>query len=120
VSGVSHITRTFVSTTIRLHGDPVLSALVLNISPMSFRLAQNYPNPFNPSTIIQYSLPSPSYVSLRLYDLLGRQLKILDEGLRKAGTHSIRLVEEGLPSGVYFYQLSAANIIQTKKLLLIK
>jgi hypothetical protein len=120
LSGISHMTRTFTSTTVRLHGSPVLSVLASNDYSNTFHLAQNYPNPFNPSTTIEYFLPTSSYVTLRLYDLLGRQIRVVDEGMRIAGTHAVVLSADGLTSGVYFYQLGANNELQTRKLLILK
>ena len=120
VSGLSHITRTSVSTTIRLHASPVLIVSSTFDRPMSFQLSQNYPNPFNPSTKIVYLLQNSSYIALRLYDLLGREVKVLDEGTKTAGRHTVVLHSAELPSGTYFYQLTVGNWNQTKKLVIMK
>ena len=102
-----------------------------------YTLSQNYPNPFNPETVITYSLPVSSTVSLKIYDFLGREVATLFNGEQEAGTHysrfSIRHLPAGnrattLASGVYFYQLKVSNrstgnersFIQTKKMILMK
>jgi hypothetical protein len=86
----------------------------------NFKLMQNYPNPFNPSTTINYQLPMISYVTLKVYDILGREVKTLINGIQQAGTHSVIFNAAGLSSGVYFYRLNSANFVQTKKLIVIK
>lgn len=93
-----------------------------------YDLAQNYPNPFNPSTVIRYSLPFDSRVSLKLYDILGRQVAELFKGERQSGTYEFRLnmQQYGLSSGVYLYTLSAVEnasgktFSQTKKMIMVK
>jgi hypothetical protein len=111
---------TFTSTKISLHNNPVLSVHESNSNPINFSLEQNYPNPFNPSTTIQYVLSSSSYITLRLYDLLGREIKILDDGFRSKGQHSISFHADNLTSGTYFYRLNANGYVETKKILLLK
>ena len=93
--------------------------------PKEFSLVQNYPNPFNPTTIIHYALPRSSFINLIIYDLLGREVRILVNQIQKAGEHSIiwdgnNAAGQRVPSGVYLYQLRASNKVQTKKMLLIK
>jgi hypothetical protein len=88
--------------------------------PSQFSLFQNYPNPFNPSTTITYSLPKLAFVTLSLYDLLGREVKTLTSETRPAGRHEVEWKAEGIQTGVYFYRLSADGYTQTKKLTLIK
>lgn len=85
-----------------------------------FVLAQNYPNPFNPSTVISYQLPTNAFVKLKIYDVLGREIRSLVNGRESAGDHSVVLNADGLPSGVYFYRLEAGNYILTKKLTVLK
>ncbi|MGE5352734.1 MAG: two-component regulator propeller domain-containing protein, partial [Acidobacteriota bacterium] len=85
-----------------------------------FMLSQNYPNPFNPSTTISYYLPHASLISLKLYDILGREAKTIEEGLKSAGHHKIIFNASSLPSGVYIYRLKAGDFIASRKLLLIK
>jgi hypothetical protein len=97
-------------------------------TPNLFTLEQNYPNPFNPSTIIRYSLSSTSMIMLRVYDVAGRQIAVLSNGIFSAGSYSALLNASalGLSSGVYFYRLDAVNVLtgiqssSTKKLLYMK
>jgi len=88
--------------------------------PEEFYLSQNYPNPFNPSTNIQYAVGSRQFVNLKIYDILGNEIEILINEEKTTGTHEIIWFADGLPSGVYFYQLKVGNFIQTKKMLLLK
>lgn len=91
-----------------------------NDLPAHFNLDQNYPNPFNPVTTISFSLPSKSFVSLKVYDSLGREvITILSEEL-PAGTYSKQWNAADLPSGIYFYRLQAGSFTETKKLVLLK
>jgi len=86
----------------------------------TFSLAQNYPNPFNPSTNISYTVPSHQFVSLQVYDVLGRKVATLVNETKDAGTYSVRFDASSLPSGVYLYRLQAGSYSETKKLLLMK
>lgn len=79
--------------------------------PSGFSLSQNYPNPFNPSTVIRFTLPSESNVEITLYDISGRMVKQVLSDVRSAGTHEISLSASGLSSGVYFYKMKAASLI---------
>ncbi|PJA97978.1 MAG: hypothetical protein CO128_09690 [Ignavibacteriales bacterium CG_4_9_14_3_um_filter_30_11] len=88
--------------------------------PNTFTLAQNYPNPFNPSTIIRYGLPKEGFVTLNVYDMLGREVKILVNEFKSAGSYSVDFNASNLASGIYFYQMQAGDFVQTKKLLLMK
>lgn len=90
--------------------------------PNSFNLNQNYPNPFNPSTVINYQLPASGHVTLKVYDLLGREVVTLVNGYENAGTHNAQfsIVNSQLASGIYFYRLQAGSYISTKKMVLIK
>jgi Secretion system C-terminal sorting domain len=89
-------------------------------SPKSFELRQNYPNPFNPSTTITFTLPVNENVSLSIYNMLGEEIKVLQNGFLEAGTYSYNFIADGLASGFYIYKLSSKNKIQTKKMLLLK
>ena len=89
-------------------------------SPVSFSLNQNFPNPFNPSTVISYSLPTPSNVELDVYDLTGRMVKRLESGVKSSGTHSITFDGSDLSSGLYVYALRANGFADVKKMTLIK
>lgn len=97
--------------------------------PEQVRLFQNYPNPFNPSTTIRFHLPQTSRASLRVFDLLGREVALLVDEQRQAGSHEVFFDGTGLASGVYFYRLQVdpaagsvltAPFVSTRKLLLLK
>jgi hypothetical protein len=86
--------------------------------PDRFDLEQNYPNPFNPSTAISYQLAANSRVSLKVFDLLGREVAVLVNEDQLAGTYRAMWDAARLPSGVYFYRLTAGEYVQTRKMLL--
>ena len=89
--------------------------------PHEYALFQNYPNPFNPSTTIKYQLPMNNHVTLKVYDLLGKEIATLVNEQKNAGTYSIQFSVKGeFGSGIYFYTLRAGNFTATKKLLLLK
>jgi hypothetical protein len=91
--------------------------------PEKFSLGQNYPNPFNPGTVINYQLPAIGtrfIVSLKVFDLLGREVATLENEQKAAGNYSVPFDASKLASGVYFYQLKAGSYIQTKKMLLLR
>lgn len=88
--------------------------------PASFELSQNYPNPFNPSTMIRYQLPMSSDVSLKIYDILGKEVKTLVDQNQPAGSYEVRFDASQLATGVYIYRLSAGNFTSVKKMMLIK
>lgn len=88
--------------------------------PALYGLSQNYPNPFNPTTVISYRLPVNSFVTIKIYDVLGREVQTLVNEHQPAGTHSVTFNAANLPSGVYFYRLEAGTYHDTKKLLLLK
>ncbi len=89
-------------------------------TPGSYGLSQNFPNPFNPSTMIAYQIATAGHVTLRVYDLLGREVRTLVNEYQGAGTHSIAFNAADLPSGVYLYRLRAGAYSETKKLALLK
>lgn len=88
--------------------------------PKTFGLKQNYPNPFNPSTTIEFQIPTFCFVSLKIYDILGREVKTLFFGEKPAGIYKTKFDGGSLSSGIYFYQLKAGNDIETKKMILEK
>lgn len=93
--------------------------------PKAFGLSQNYPNPFNPVTYINFSLPKAGFVTLKVYDALGREVIVLANGFQKVGSYKVNFDASNLPSGVYFYKISVStnandNWTQTKKMVLIK
>lgn len=88
--------------------------------PLYFTLDQNYPNPFNPTTTIRFSIPEKSFVTLKVFNLLGQQIATLVEKEQPVGTYSIQWQAGELPSGVYLYSLQAKDFVETKKLILLK
>ena len=86
--------------------------------PTRFSLGQNYPNPFNPSTTIPFSVPSKAFVSLKVFDALGREVSSLVSEELSAGTHSRQWSAVGLASGIYFYRLQAGNVVEPRRLIL--
>lgn len=90
--------------------------------PNSFSLAQNYPNPFNPSTVISYQIPVGSYVTLKVFDSLGKEIATLVDEFKQPGNYNSKFSIQNyqLPTGVYFYQLRAGQFVSTKKLLFLK
>ncbi|MCS7013210.1 MAG: T9SS type A sorting domain-containing protein [Chloroherpetonaceae bacterium] len=107
-------------TPVTLRPDGVASADRNAARPMKFELFQNYPNPFNPTTMIGYSLPVASEVSLKVYDMLGREVATLVSGRQAAGEYQVSFTATGLSSGIYFYRLQAGNFVETKKMMLVK
>ncbi|MBI5216048.1 MAG: T9SS type A sorting domain-containing protein [Ignavibacteriae bacterium] len=88
--------------------------------PASYRLEQNYPNPFNPMTVIHYQLQAKSNVSLKVFDILGREVATLVDEIQQAGFQSVNWNASNYSSGIYFYRLQAGSFIETKKLVLIR
>lgn len=88
--------------------------------PVSYSLEQNFPNPFNPNTMISYQLPMNSIVTLKIYDILGKEVETLVNGEQESGVYSIQWNAKGLASGMYFYTLRAGSFSATKKMSLIK
>jgi hypothetical protein len=94
-------------------------------TPKTFNLSQNYPNPFNPSTLISYQLPSDAYVTLKIFNVLGNEVKTLTNGFTTAGSHQVQFSANELSSGVYFYTIQANSLNgkqfqSTKKMILMK
>ncbi len=87
-------------------------------SPIFFELSQNYPNPFNPMTVIKYQLPSNGFVSLKVYDVLGSEIKTLVNEFMNAGYYEVEFNASDLPSGVYLYKLQTDNFNAVKKMIL--
>ena len=102
------------------HPETSVGELRNGVFPNRFELAQNYPNPFNPTTEIKYSAPQKGYVSLKVYDLLGREVATLFDGIQSPGEHSARFDGANRASGVYFYRLKEGATEATKKLVLLK
>jgi hypothetical protein len=95
-------------------------APINSFTPTKFELAQNYPNPFNPTTNIRYQIANSSFVTLKVYDILGKEIKTLVSENLKAGTYEIKFDASNIPSGAYFYKITAGNFTDTKKMLVIK
>ena len=91
-----------------------------NNIPTQFSLEQNYPNPFNPNTTITYSLPKSSFVTLKIFDELGREIKTLVCENKLPGKYEVKFDGRNLSSGVYFYKITAGDFVETKKLILMK
>jgi Secretion system C-terminal sorting domain len=96
-----------------------------SLLPRTYSLSQNYPNPFNPTTAINYQLPAMSDVTLKVYDVLGREVETLENGEQSAGRYEVKFDGSRLASGVYFYRLTAKSdngrgFVSTKKLMLVK
>jgi len=91
-----------------------------NTFPNSFVLSQNYPNPFNPSTKISYSVPKTSFVAIKVYDVLGKEITTLVNGEKSVGDYEVEFNGRNLSSGVYFYKMQAGDFVETKKLILMK
>ncbi|MBI3194941.1 MAG: T9SS type A sorting domain-containing protein [Ignavibacteriae bacterium] len=94
--------------------------VISNLKPETFSLSQNYPNPFNPSTVIHYQLPVDSWVTLKVFDVLGEEVATLVDGLQVAGYRFVEWNVSGLPSGIYYYRLTAGSFTESKTLLLMK
>lgn len=88
--------------------------------PENYSLSQNYPNPFNPSTTITFAIPENDFVTLRIYDVLGREVKTLISRVMNAGTHKITFDASKLSSGMYYYKITTNNFTDTKKMILIR
>jgi WD40 repeat protein len=91
-----------------------------NIIPISFILSQSYPNPFNPSTVISYQLPVNSFVTLKIYNSLGQEVKTLIEKIQLAGRYTIEWNPGNQPSGIYYYRLQAGKYSEMKKMVFIR
>jgi hypothetical protein len=92
----------------------------VELTPATFSLSQNYPNPFNPTTNIDYQISSPSHVTLKIYDVLGREIKTVVDEDKNPGKYRVRFEASNLPSGIYFYKLQAGSKVAVRKLVLLK
>jgi len=98
----------------------VLDNPVEGTIPSAYTLEQNYPNPFNPATTISYSIPKESQVSLKIYDVMGREVVELISGKQSTGSYNVEFDAASLASGTYFYKLVAGDFISVKKMVLLK
>jgi hypothetical protein len=109
----------FVSTsTYELHRDD--GDVMNNLEPKVYSLSQNYPNPFNPVTNIKYSIAYQGFVSLKIYDILGREIRTLVNEVKTPGEYFISFNGVDLASGIYFYRIKAGNFVSVKRMVLIK
>jgi hypothetical protein len=88
--------------------------------PRTYTLEQNYPNPFNPVTTINYQLPTITRVTLKVYDVLGREVAALVNEVKQPGRHTVQWNASEVAGGVYFYRLSTRDFVQTRRLLLLR
>jgi hypothetical protein len=88
--------------------------------PSAFTVSQNFPNPFNPSTEIVVGLPTSSMVSVRVFDLLGRQVAVLHDALLEPGLHRVRWNASSFSSGTYFCRVTAGSVVETRRMLLLR
>ena len=89
-------------------------------TPQEFKLLPAYPNPFNPATNISYSIPESQVVELSVYDIMGRRVEVLENNFKDAGTHTMVWDAAGFASGIYYIKLSADNLVETQKVMLVK
>jgi hypothetical protein len=88
--------------------------------PTQYALHQNYPNPFNPATVIAFDVPATVHVTLSIFDLLGREVAMLVDGVENVGRHEVRWNATDFAGGVYYCRLQAGDFVQVRKLLLVK
>jgi len=91
-----------------------------NAIPTEYSFYQNYPNPFNPSTVIKYDLPKEGFVTMKIYNILGKEIKTLVNDFKKAGSYNVTFDAGNLPSGIYFCRIKSNDFSAVRKLLLIK
>ncbi len=91
-----------------------------SIIPLTYELSQNYPNPFNPSTKIKYQIPKDGHVKIAVYDVLGKEVNVLTDGFRVAGSYEARFDASSFSSGVYFYKMTSGDFSDLKKMIVIK
>lgn len=94
--------------------------LISNEIPSGFKLEQNFPNPFNPSTIIKFSVPGSSFVSLKIFDQLGKEISVLVNEKKSAGSYQYVFNANGISSGIYFYTLQTEDFTESKRMVLLK
>jgi len=103
-----------------LEGVSEIEERLFNAIPKDYVVYQNFPNPFNPKTSIRFDIPELTFITIKIYDLLGNEIETLVNEEKPAGTYEITWYAEGLPSGVYFYRLQAGDFVETKKMVLLK
>jgi len=110
--------------------EPILTNIILEFedSPLNFKLHQNYPNPFNPVTTIKYQIPKLSFITIKIYDVLGNEIATIVNEEKPAGSYEVEFDGDGLTSGIYFFRLQAGSpsagsgqsFVETKKMVLLK
>lgn len=99
---------------------PIEEEEEVEITPKDYFLSQNYPNPFNPVTTIKFELPVASFVTLKVYNILGEEVAVLANGQMEAGYKEVKFHSNALATGVYIYRLEAGDYISVKKMMLLK
>ncbi|HEY3249659.1 MAG TPA: choice-of-anchor B family protein [Ignavibacteria bacterium] len=100
--------------------NPLVSTQNNDPIPKKYSLKQNYPNPFNPSTKIEYSVPENAYITIKIFDVLGKEVARIADGYERAGQHLVTYDASHLPSGVYFYKLETKGFSETRRMVLVK
>ncbi|HCY74826.1 MAG TPA: peptidase M1 [Ignavibacteriales bacterium] len=98
----------------------VVTGLENEINPNSFSLGQNYPNPFNPSTTIKFNLGKAGFTTLKLYNVIGKEVANIVNNQLESGSHEVTFNAKDLPTGTYFYKLTSGNYTETRKMMLLK
>lgn len=101
---------------LKKHGDETAGTEI----PKEFKLAQNYPNPFNPSTLIEYTVAKPEHITIKIYNVLGKEVATLVNEVKEPGVYSVRFDAGNLSSGIYFYKFQSASYSAVKKMILQK
>jgi hypothetical protein len=123
VAGRSQLANNVVESGFLVHPlfrGPLVSVPEEEPLPTVYALYQNYPNPFNPSTTIKYQLPVQTHVEIKLHDVLGREVAALVDEQQDAGYRKVEWNAAGFASGVYFCRLQTTDVVQTKKLVLLR
>ncbi len=100
--------------------EKIISSVNSSVNINEFKLAQNYPNPFNPNTTIRFDVPEKSYIELKVFDILGNEVKTIVSGDYRSGSHEVKFDATGLSSGIYLYQLKTPKNYISKKMIIIK
>jgi hypothetical protein len=93
---------------------------VMAVLPLTYSLSQNYPNPFNPTTTIRFEIPVEVHVALRVYNVLGQEVLVVLDEVKRPGRYDVRVEASALASGAYFYRMQAGDFLETRKLMLLK
>ena len=108
-----------------LLGDTILTFTAIKSDDIvdavtTFSLSQNYPNSFNPSTMVEYSIPQTAFVTLKVYNILGREIATLVNEEKTIGNYEVEFDGKNLPSGVYFYKFKVGDFIEIRKMVLLR